>query len=128
MENYVVIKELPDAHVGTDVIWDEGKNHYTYQKSSYVSPASKNYLTAGQVTQTPAFFKKASEYSEYFAWDNPVYSRKEIYDLIKTTFENSEFGTVNLNGHNFEILLTRFRNALREMGKNNAEKLLNKYR
>ena len=32
MENYIVIKDLPDAYVGTYVVWDEGINSYYYKK------------------------------------------------------------------------------------------------
>lgn len=56
-QDYVVIKELPDAGIGTKVIWDEDANTYFYYKSAYVTPNHTAFLTAGQVTQTPELFK-----------------------------------------------------------------------
>ncbi len=61
MENYIVINELPDAHVGTKVIWDESANAFYYEKSVAVSPHFRNYLSAGTVTQTPEFFRKEGD-------------------------------------------------------------------
>ncbi len=124
-EKYIVIVELPDAHIGTEVIWDENKNHYYYNKSSYVSPDNKNYLTAGQVTQSPKFFKKASEYAEHYAYHEPTYSRKDVLDLIKTVFPNNATNTDNQREYVIRQELDRFNKELREMGRVKAEKLLN---
>lgn len=56
--DYVLLKSLPDADAGTKVIWDEAANAFYYEKSSFVSPHEKNYLTAGTVTQSPEWFRE----------------------------------------------------------------------
>lgn len=114
MEKYIVIKELPDAHVGTEVIWDEENNVFYYQKSGWVSPHPKNHLTPGQVTQTPEYFCRANEYPEYYAYHHPVYSRKEILDLVKECFCDTS-------------TTRKFEKRLREIGKSNAEKMTNRH-
>lgn len=58
MNNYVLLKSLPDADAGTPVIWDEGSYGYYYQKGAWVGPHDKNYLTAGTVTQSPEWFRE----------------------------------------------------------------------
>ena len=122
MDKYIIIKELPDAHVGTEVNWDENTNAFWYEKWCFVSPHQKNYLTAGQVTQTPEYFCKANEYPEYFAYKYPVYNREEILNLIKECFPNKR-----MSGQ-FEISASKeihqFESKLRELGKNNAETLI----
>jgi len=62
MENYILLKGLPDAKAGTEVIWSEDRNAFYYSKDAYVSPNSINYLTAGQVTQSPEWFAPMSDY------------------------------------------------------------------
>jgi len=83
MGKYIVIKELPDANVGTEVNWEEGKNCYSYKKCAHVSPFDKTYLTAGQVTQTSEFFTKAEDFPEYYGYHNPVFSRKNVIEILK---------------------------------------------
>jgi hypothetical protein len=61
MNNYKVITTLPDANIGTEVIWDEEKNHFYYQKSVWVSPHRYSYLTKGTVTQSPEWFQEVKE-------------------------------------------------------------------
>lgn len=112
MSNYIIIKELPDAYIGTEVIWDESANSYYYEKCGWVSPHQRNYLTMGQVTQTPEYFCKKEEYPDYFAYKNPVYSREEILSLI-----NVCFGKDTKDIYNFE-------KKLRELGIKNAELIL----
>ncbi len=121
MEKYIVIKELPDAHVGTEVIWDEYDNNFYYEKSCYVSPHSRNYLSAGQVTQSPEYFCKAEEYPEYYTYHFPVYSRGEIIKLIKECFPNKIISN-ELISREMKI----FEDKLRELGKYNAEKIIKK--
>lgn len=122
MEKYIIIKELPDANVGTEVNWDESANAFCYKKGCFVSPHEKSFLTAGQVTQTPEYFCKANEYPEYFAYKHPVYNREEILNLIKECFPNKR-----MSGQ-FEISASKeihlFENRLREIGKSNAENLI----
>jgi hypothetical protein len=121
MEKYILIKELPDASVGTEVIWDEPANAFYYQKGCFISPYSRNYLSAGQVTQNQEYFCKAVEYPEYFAYNNPVYSREEILKLLNGVFPNKIVDFLSVSPQ-----LKRFEDALRELGKIKAEKILNK--
>jgi len=124
MEKYIVIKELPDANVGTEVNWDEIDNTFYYDKNGYVSPHQNNYLTAGQVTQSPEYFCRANEYPEYFAYKYPVYNREEILKLIKECFPNRSIsGQFNISASK-EI--RHFEEKLRELGKINAENLIRK--
>lgn len=112
-QKYVVIKKLPDADVGIEVIWDETNNCYYYEKSAHVSPNDKSYLTAGQVTQTPEFFCKAIEYAEYYGYHFPVLSRKEVLNLL-----DSHYNKTNTPERRC------FETDLRELAKINAEKLI----
>jgi len=124
MVNYIVIKNLPDACVGTDVMWDTSANSYYYKKSAYVSPNDTTFLTAGQVTQNPEFFCKDVDYPEYFAYKHPVYNREEIISLIEECFPDKRMsGDYQISASN-EIEL--FRKKLRELGKTNAKKIINK--
>jgi len=122
MEKYIIIKQLPDANVGTEVNWNKNANTFWYKKNYYISPHEKNFLTVGQVTQTPEYFCKVDEYPEYFAYKYPVYNRKEILKLIKECFPNER-----INGQ-FEISASKeiyeFEQRLRELGKTNAENLI----
>jgi len=122
MDTYIVIKQLPDADVGTKVNWDKNANVFYYKKSCFVSPHKKSYLTAGQVTQTPEYFCKIDEYSEYFAYKYPVYSREEILNLVEECFPNKR-----ISGE-FEISSSKeihhFKERLKEIGKFNAEKII----
>ena len=123
-DNYIVIKELPDASVGTKVIWEDGKNVYSYEKSSYVSPYDVNVLTDGQVTQNPEYFTKEKNYPEYYAFHNPVYNRNEILDLIKEYFPGRNIdGCFNSTASNH---IYRFETKLKNLGVINAKKILEK--
>lgn len=119
---YIVIKELPDADVGTEINWDECANAFWYKKSCFIPPHEKSFLTAGQVTQTPEYFCKADEYPEYFAYKHPVYNREEILNLIKECFPNRR-----MSGQ-FDISASKeiheFEKRLRDIGKYNAEILI----
>jgi len=113
MEKYIVIKGLPDAHVGTEVDWNEKLNCYQYKKSESFANQDATYLTQKQIVENSTFFCKATEYPEYFAYWNPVYTRKDVLDLIKVTFQYKNHDTY------------RFEAALRSFGKEKAEKILN---
>jgi len=118
-QNYVVIKQLPDANIGTHVIWSEAENCYKYFKSAYVSPNDITYLTAGQVTQTPEFFCKAIEYPEYYGYHFPVLSRGEVLELVKKYLigDKDEVTYNKLESiHSFEV-------NLRDLAEKNAKKL-----
>lgn len=122
MEKYIVIKKLPDANVGTEVNWNESENCFNYEKSDFISPNNKAYLTSAQVTQVPEYFCKANEYPEYFAYKYPVYNREEILKLVEECFPNKRF-----TGQ-FELSASKeirdLDNKLRELGRINAEKLI----
>ena len=121
MDKYIVIKELPDASVGTEVVWDENANAFYYEKDFWVSN-KKNYLCAEQVTQTPEYFCKAEEYAEYYAYKNPVYSREEVLRLLTESFPNrSMSGEYNVSASR-ELIL--FEEKLRNLGKSNAERIM----
>jgi hypothetical protein len=128
MENYIIIRELPDASVGTEVIWDGLKNYFYYKKSAFVSPNATTFLTAGQVTQNPLFFCKATEYPEHYAYKYPVYSREEILSLVKECFPNRRLN--GFCGGVYEVSAAKevrlFELKLREIGKINAQKLIKK--
>lgn len=117
MEKYIIIKELPDAPVGTEVIWDESTNAFYYEKSCYVTPHKRNYLSAGQVTQTPEYFCKEQEYPEYYAYKHPVYSIEEILELLKYAFPNSSKISTSKE-------FMSFKDLLRILGKSNAERII----
>jgi hypothetical protein len=110
MDNYFVVKELPDASFGTEVFWDKDANAYFYNKSAFVSPHQRNYLTAGQVTQTPEYFCKGSEFLSLYAYLRPTYSRKEIMQLVDKCFKHTT------------MELYTFMDELKELGVVNAEK------
>ena len=122
MDNYILLKDLPDTAKGTKLIWDEGANAFYYEKGAWVSPHQRNYLTAGQVTQTPEWFVKEKDYAELFCFQNPTYSRKEILDLLKTCFPNKR-----VTGQ-YEISAARelyaFEQELRKLGKQKAEYII----
>ena len=122
MKKHIVIKELPDANIGTEVIWDETQNCFYYEKSAYVSPYNRTFLTAGQVTQTPKFFCAVENHPEYFAFNNPVYSRKEVLDILKQSFPNRQFsGEFSISASK---QINDFETLLRKIGIENAKTLL----
>ena len=125
MEDYLIIKALPDAEVGTRVIWDKFNNNYYYLKDVYVSPNDKTFLTAGQVTQTPEFFSKVKDYPESYAYHNPVFSREEILGLLKKYFPNRKLsGQFDISA---SIQIQEFQDELRKLGKLNAERINKKF-
>lgn len=124
MEKYIVIKELPDAPVGTEVNWDEDNNVFWYNKNVWIPPYKKNHLSAGQVTQNPEYFCEADKYPEYFAYKNPVFSKEEIINLLNESFPDQTIDGGYKISPARELL--HFKGKLNELGKVNAEKLIKK--
>lgn len=122
MDKYIIIKELPDASVGTEVIWDESANAFYYEKECFISPHKRNYLSVEQVTQKPEYFCKAQEYPEYYAYKYPVYSGEEILKLLKDSFPNKLIGGAYKTSASKQ--LRTFEEGLRKLGKSNAERIL----
>lgn len=79
MKNYILLRDLPDAERGTRLIWDEGANAFYYEKTWWVSPYNRNYLTAGQVTQSP----------EWFCEENIQVEQKYTIEDMQYCFEQS---------------------------------------
>ncbi len=71
-----------------------------------------------------SILKSPEEEAEEYAYDNPVYSRKDILDLIKMNFPDRRFNGIYSVSSSIE--LHRFENQLRELGKQKAYSLLNK--
>lgn len=78
-KNYVVIKQLPDAGIGTLVHWDEGKNCYWYQKSVWVSPDRYNYLSSGSVRGNSEFFAPYEKDSQSYD-SEPIKQESESHE------------------------------------------------
>ncbi len=85
MQTYVVIKELPDARVGTKVSWDENEELYCYNKSAYCAPHDKSYLTKGQVIGMDEYFKPYKPYDDFLALKASFTpEQKALFDLFVT--------------------------------------------
>ena len=67
--------------------------------------------------------KDKNEEAEEYAYDNPVYSRKDILELIKMSFPDKRMNGIYSTSASIE--LHRFETQLRELGKQKAYKLLN---
>lgn len=123
MQNYIVIKELPDANIGTKVIYNEEKNLYFYDKNSQVEGHNfQNYLTEFQVTNMN-FFCPESQYAEYFGYNNPVLSRFDVLELLKKHFKDGSTYSIGERCYNKEF--HKFEEDLRELTRQKAEKTLN---
>lgn len=121
MEKYIVVKKLPDASIGTEVIWSEESNCFYYEKKLN-GILCINYLSYEEVTENNEFFCKANEYPEYYAYKFPVYSREEILGLLKDSFPNKSIsGEYNISASR-EI--RQFETSLRELGKLKAEVII----
>lgn len=122
-KTYIVIKDLPDAKIGTKVYWNRDMEYYCYEKDIKVEPNhTLSFLNREEVEKNREYFCKAEEYPEYYAWRHPVYSRGEVYNLIKECFPNRKFsGSFSLSAAEE---LQRFDKRLREKGKQNAEEIL----
>jgi hypothetical protein len=113
-ETYIVIKKLPDADIGTEVIW-VNDGCYRYKKSQpYLAYAE---LTQAQVVNSTEFFAPADKYPEYYAYNEPTYNRREILDLVMQVKQVKSGKSLTTAWHNFE-------KDLRELGNANAEKIL----
>ena len=77
VKKYIVIKQLPDARVGTEVDWSDSEYCYKYKKSAFTSPNDTSYLTDFQVESNTEYFCKAESYPDYYSYKNPVFSRKQ---------------------------------------------------
>lgn len=125
MENklYIVIKQLPDADVGTEVKWSEEENLFYYDKTAWISPHNKNYLSKGQVMENPEYFCPAGQYPEYYGYKNPIYSREEILNLLSNCFPNK-----TILGDQFNISVLKeiecFKSGLKKLGIENAKNIL----
>lgn len=88
MKTYVVKKNLPDAEVGTLVEWNENAECYYYMRSP-ADPKINNatYLTQEQVYNGAEFFVEYDKYPEYYGYENPVLSRKDVLDLFNDIFQ-----------------------------------------
>lgn len=122
MEKYIVVKKLPDASIGTEVIWSEGSNCFYYEKKLN-GILCTNYLSYEEVTENNEFFCKANEYPEYYAYKFPVYSREEILGLLRDSFPHQY-----MSSGDFRISVSReirqFETSLRELGKLKAEVII----
>ena len=68
-----------------------------------------------QVENNSEYFCKANEFPEYYAYNNPIFSRKEVLEIFEKCFDEN-------NRCKKQI----FSDELRNLGKINAEKILNK--
>lgn len=124
MENYVVIKRLPDADIGTGVIWDGAIQGYVYQRNTASTGYVDAILTKEQVVNNHDFFAKESEWPDYYSYHNPVFRRKDILDLI-----NECFGDKSASGKGYKISASKelylFQQKLRELGDLKAKEYIN---
>lgn len=122
MENktYILLKDLPDAPIGTEVFIDLVNNYGYYQKSAWVSSNKYNYLTIATVTQSPEFFMEKSEYElkkelgyfedfkvtgdfsqKTFKYKNRDCTQKELLDFLHTG-ELSPYEYLKLTVNDFD--------------------------
>ena len=128
MENYILLKDLPDSTKGTRVIWDEKKYCFYYENTPI---NQKNYLSESQVTQSPEWFCKEKEYVELYVFENAVYSRKEILDLLKDCFPEKKLTGIQTNGvYNISASqqIYNFEQELINLGKTKAELLMKEHK
>lgn len=123
MENYILIQELPDAHIGTNIIWDEKGNHYKYEKCVWISFNRYNYLTADIVTQNPKWFIPESKYWDTYIWHNPTYNRKEVCEVFDAMFDNTNINILSMSTNDIK---QKFASDLRQLGKVIYETKINK--
>lgn len=123
MEKYIVKTELPDAKVGTEVLWDESTEAYYYLNDS-ILPTQKHYLSKEQVVCGGKYFCKAIEYPEYYAFMYPLFSRNEVLTIMREAFPNrSCSGMFNVN---VSKEMYKFQELLRTVGLDKAHKILDK--
>jgi hypothetical protein len=61
---------------------------------------------------------------EEWAYKNPVYSREEILELLRKSFPDKSISGVLIGKISASKQIYRFEQALRELGKSNAEKIM----
>ncbi len=123
MEDYIVIKEFPDASVGTIVKWCDEEHCYKYVKESCGYKRETNVLTRNQV-EFSSFFCRVSEYDEHYGFYYPVLSRKEVLDLLKESFPDRRIdGKFSLSA---SAQLKHFEEELRKLAKKNAANICKK--
>jgi hypothetical protein len=114
MKTYVVRKKLPDAEVGTLVKWDGEKECYYYNRTySDNNTGSVTFLTKDQILNGAEFFIEYDKYPEYYGYENPVLSRKDVLDLFNDVFKEKLFNNQQL-----------FREKLKKLTKEKAKKLI----
>lgn len=131
MEHYIIIKAFPNATVGTEVLWEPYENLFKYKIKTKILGLTKAdqfcYIPKEEVINSPEYFVKASEYPEHYAWINPVFSRKDIDELLDECIADKTFtdprGTFSFSVSNE---LQEFRVELRKLGNNRAKALLDK--
>ena len=85
MKQYIICQALPDANEGTEVNWNFELSCYEYPKSDWPNTIdSVSRLTLAQVCSNPQFFIPASEWPEHFGYHNPIFSRKDVLDIMKS--------------------------------------------
>lgn len=83
-QDYVIVKQLPDAGVGTIIKWDEERQAYIYPKSVPVSDALEgsewveNALSKEQVQDNKEFFAPMDK--AYMAGVDPLYGNRSKYN------------------------------------------------
>ena len=117
MEKYIVKTELPDAKIGTEVLWDEVAEAYYYVSDS-ICPTQKHYLSIDQVKCGEKYFCKAVEYPEYYAFHYPVFSRSEILKILNEIY-SERISSTTREIYNFQV-------SLRKLGLEKAHKVLDK--
>jgi hypothetical protein len=114
MKTYVVRKKLPDAEVGTLVKWDGEKECYYYNRTySDNNTGNVTYLTSDQILNGADFFIEYDKYPEYYGYENPVLSRKDVLELFNNVFKEKLLNNQRL-----------FREKLRKLTKEKAKKLI----
>jgi hypothetical protein len=117
-KKHIVIKELPDADVGTEVIWDDINCMYKYKKKNRVGLIDTNYLNREEVLENTTYFCDADHYPEYYGFHYPVLSRKDVLDLFKDIFDSLT------NNTSITHKKRSFDKCLRNLCKEKAEEIL----
>ena len=86
MNNYVLLKDLPDVNAGAVAEWIEDANAFKMEKSAWVSPHRYCWMSAGTVTQSPEWFMQ--QFKKPPLGLTPIYIHKEfrrddIFSAIK---------------------------------------------
>jgi len=123
MEDYVVIRDLPDAKEGTMVFWHCEEEAFFYEKSNVAANGVKlNWLSKEQVIHGSIWFCKANDYPEYYAYHNPIFSRKDVLAILKTAFPEKRLdGVYSINASK---QINTFEALLRNFGKDRAKEII----